>query len=150
MYALDAVAIWAFRFAAISGGVSTLCLVLKRKRIAIRLVAVSVALALAGFVAEYMWQHSFVLESKMTHRLKAEEIHGLTSTTVRITGFCGHSAMSVMQVSVDRDGTSMVVIVRLMPVMFGGDGSLAYDVQVPAGVNEVRFGREKVLIWKRE
>jgi hypothetical protein len=111
---------------------------------------VSVCLfAVAAVAVVLFYCHTMVLERNRTAEFRVEEVHGNGPLVVRISGFCGHSAMSVKNITSRRADTSIVVLVHIFFVRSGTTGNFQYDVPVPDGVNEIRFGKEQVVIWHR-
>jgi hypothetical protein len=78
-----------------------------------------------------------------------EEIRDSGSPTVRVSGSSGHSALSVKNISTKKDGSSVVVLVHLFLARRGTTGDFKYDVVLPDSVNEIRFGKDKAVIWQR-
>jgi hypothetical protein len=110
------------------------------------LAAVAVAAAVAGVG---FYRHTMVLERNFAMNLKVTEIQQGENRVVRISGFCGHSSQSVKDITTRRAGSSIVVLVHIWLVRNGATGAFEYDVPVPDGVNDVRFGNDQVVIWRR-
>jgi hypothetical protein len=71
------------------------------------------------------------------------------STVVRITGYEGHSAYSIKKVTQERAGSSIVVLVYLFIARAPDTRDLNIDISVPESVNEIQFGKQRTLVWKR-
>jgi len=111
---------------------------------------VLVYLLFMGAIWGWMQWHTIVLEYRDVMSAKAVEMqHHPGLTVVRISGFSGNSAYCVKKITTQREGTSILVLVNLYLARRGATGSFEYDVPVPDSVNEVRFGQQKALIWKR-
>jgi hypothetical protein len=107
-------------------------------------------LAAAASAAAYMYWHTTVLEYRDAINLKAVESRDSGTTVVRVTGLSGLSAYSVKTITSEREDSSMLIFVHLFLARRGTTGTFEYAVSVPDSVNEVRFGKNKMLIWKRE
>ncbi|MGA3082525.1 MAG: hypothetical protein ABSD44_14325 [Terracidiphilus sp.] len=106
-------------------------------------------LAVGAAIGIYWFRHASVLERKYVVGLRADEFQHGGIHVVRISGLCGHSSMSVYDVKAQRLDSSINVLVYINLVLPGTKGYINYDVPIPDGVNEVRFGKEKVVIWRR-
>ncbi len=121
------------------------------KSIALTLATVVVAgaiLCLCAYGYIYYW-HTTVLESRDTIQLKAVWLHS-SDPALRISGLSGHSALAVKKITTEREDSSIVVLVHLDLAKGKRSGSFEYDVPIPDSVNQIRFGKDKALLWKRE
>jgi hypothetical protein len=105
-------------------------------------------LCLCGYGYIFYWDTT-VLEYRDTMQFKAVSLPS-PQPTVRISGLSGHSALAVKKITTEKEGSSIIVLVHLFLAKEKRSGSFEYDVPVPDSVNEIRFGKGKVLIWKRE
>lgn len=90
-----------------------------------------------------------ILEYKDVQFFKAEAEPPSAPTSLKISGLAFHSALSVGKITDENDAGSIVVLVHLIPATPGTSGSFAIDIPIPDSVNDVRFGNERVEIWKR-
>lgn len=86
--------------------------------------------------------------------LKATELQHGGVTTVKVSGICGH-VFSVKKIDTKQEGPSITVAVYagfVSPVKLPwrhDSGSFQLDLIVPDTVNEIRFGKEEAVIWRR-
>lgn len=105
---------------------------------------------------------SMILKHSDVGAFEAKEIPGPTRR-LKISGFAFHSALFVSRVESKADGRVITVLVHLTgPVTttllhftgsarrFGRSGNFDYDLDIPGSVNEVRFGPEGTVIWRRK
>jgi len=57
--------------------------------------------------------------------------------------------MSVYDIKTRRSNSTVTVFVYIFLVLPGTNGYFNYDVPVPEGVNEIRFGKNEAVIWHR-
>jgi hypothetical protein len=71
---------------------------------------------------------------------------------LKISGFVFHSApLFVSRVESKIDGPVKTVLVYLTPIGSAGRScDVNYEVAIPESVNEVRFGPEGTVIWRRK
>jgi hypothetical protein len=91
-----------------------------------------------------------ILEYKDVQFFKVTEIHSRKPLVVKISGLAFHSAMSVEKITTRSEQSSLVVYVHLTLARPGLSGRFEYELTVPDSINEVRFGNEKAVIWKRK
>ncbi|MGA7684109.1 MAG: hypothetical protein WCC32_00780 [Terriglobales bacterium] len=108
-----------------------------------------VVLAIAATVVVAFLHHTTVLEWKWVFQHQITAVQSGGQPAIRISGFCGESALSVKDISIQRSGMAQVVIVRVFLARGGTTGNFQVDVPIEDGINEIRFGKEKVLIWQR-
>ena len=108
-----------------------------------------IVLVVAIGPAYFYWFHTVTLERTNVIGLDVAEIRDHGFLTVRISGLSGNSALSVKDISTQRAGSSLVVLVHLFLARRETTGSFKYDVLVPDSVNEIRFGEDKAIIWQR-
>jgi len=88
-------------------------------------------------------EHEQVLSFKQAESIK----NGVTR--LMITGQCGHSALAIDRIETKTVNNSMSVRAYLSLVKNDGkSGTLNIDLEIPHDVNEVRFGKKEILIWK--
>jgi hypothetical protein len=93
--------------------------------------------------------NKMVLEQKDVQFFKVENLKGKT-TSLRISGLAFHSSLVVNGIKIKEKDTSLLLLVYLSPPKKGLSGSFNYEVTIPNSVNEVLFGNEKTVIWKRK
>jgi hypothetical protein len=80
---------------------------------------------------------------------KVVELPSQKTTAIEISGLAFHSALAVEKITTDIKGKSLMVEVYLCPARPGLSGSFDYELSIPDSVNEVRFGGEKFVVWRR-
>jgi hypothetical protein len=91
-----------------------------------------------------------ILAYKDVQFFKVVELPGRRPTALKISGLAFHSALAVEKITTDIEGSSLTVDVYLCLARPGLSGSFDYEVSVPDSIHEVRFGAEKVVVWKRK
>jgi hypothetical protein len=91
-----------------------------------------------------------ILAHKDVQFFKVVELPGRKPTALKISGLAFYSALAVEKITTDIEGRSLTVNVYLCLARPGLSGSFDYELSVPDSVHEVRFGSEKVVIWKRK
>lgn len=91
-----------------------------------------------------------ILEYKDVQSFKATPMPDRTPLVLKISGLAFHSAMSVEKITTRTEGSSLIVYVHLTLARPGLSGKFEYELPVPSSINEVRFGNEKAVIWKRK
>lgn len=118
-----------------------------------RLVRVVLVLVLSGccVVAYWLYKSAFdvILESKDVIFLKVREEPGVRPIKLQIDSATSSSAMSVYKIATRTEGSTIVVLIHAGLAKEGTSGTIKYELSVPDSVNEVRFGRNATLIWKR-
>lgn len=99
------------------------------------------------FVLACRW--TMVLERRFVMQFKVAELKSDGTRIVRISGWSGHGFWSVKDVSAERVGSSITVIVRLFLARPGTIGGFQYEIPVPGDVNQIRFGKDETVIWHR-
>jgi hypothetical protein len=115
----------------------------------ILIIVTSGILALVVVVIIYFFHHTMVLERNSVVDFKATELQHDGVHIVRISGLCGHSSMSVRDISQKKLDSSIVVFVHIFLVRPGTTGYFQYDVAVPEGIKVIRFGNSEAVIWQR-
>jgi hypothetical protein len=90
-----------------------------------------------------------VLEVRDVQFFKVEVVQGVLPLRLKISGLAFQSAMSVTKITTKTDGHSIVILVHLGLAKKGTSGSFEYALPVPDEVNEVRFGNDAVIVWRR-
>lgn len=91
-----------------------------------------------------------ILEYKDVQSFQATVIFDRTPLALKISGLAFHSAMSVEKITTKIEGPLLTIYVHLTVAKSGLSGRFEYELSVPDSVNEVRFGKEKFVIWKRK
>jgi hypothetical protein len=112
-------------------------------------VALCVLFSGVAMMVQYS-RHATVLERNMVVDFKASEIQHDGIRVVRISGLCGHNSMSVYNITAQRSNSSIIVNVYTGLVLKRTSGYFRYDVRVPDGVNDIRFGKAEDVIWRRD
>jgi hypothetical protein len=112
------------------------------------LTAVTAFGALCVLATAAIYEHTDVMERKSAMFFKVTELDGST-LVVGISGTSATGYLSVKDISTQRVGSSIDVYVHTFLTRSGTSGNFRFDVPVPLGVNEIRFGNDKVLIWHR-
>lgn len=104
-----------------------------------------IILGLGGCTAK----QDMILEYKDVQFFKAEAEPPSAPKTLRISGLAFHSALSVGKITSESEAGSLVVLIHLIPATKGTSGSFAFELSIPDSIRDVRFGNERVVIWKR-
>ena len=99
--------------------------------------------------AYYMWWHTVVLERISIAQLKIVEHTRSGLTIVHVSGWCLDDAYAIKRITATVEGSSINLLVYAFLVRSGKTGAIEYDVTIPPSVNELRFGKERVVIWRR-
>ena len=91
-----------------------------------------------------------ILALKDVQFFKIVELAGRKPTALEISGLAFHSALAVEKIATDTKGNSLMVDLYLCLARPGLSGSFDYELSVPDSIYEVRFGDEKILIWRRK
>lgn len=102
------------------------------------------------FMVNCAGAHDMILEAKDVQFFKVEAVKSTGTTKLRISGLAFRSALSVRNITTEKNGSTMIVLVHLGLAKKGTSGSFAYEVDVPESITEVRFGKESTLIWQRK
>jgi hypothetical protein len=86
---------------------------MSRKILKLGLAVALAVLAIAATVIVPFLHHTTVLEWRFVFQPHITALQSGGQTAIRISGLCGHSALSVKDISVQRSGTSQVVTVRV-------------------------------------
>jgi len=90
-----------------------------------------------------------ILEHKDV-QLKVTEVPDRTPLVLKISGLAFHSALAVEKITTKTEESSLIVYVQLTIARPGLSGRFEHELSVPDSVNEVRFGKERFVIWKRK
>ena len=113
-------------------------------------IAALIVVAACLSVAYFWWWNTIVLERRTVMNMRVVELEHGPPAVLRISGLSGHSACSVKDVQSRIENTSVVVTVRVFLARKGTSGYFQHDVVVPEYVNEIRFGNDKEVIWRRD
>lgn len=91
-----------------------------------------------------------ILEYRDTLQFQVSENSREDQDVVRISGLCGHSAMSVKKINIVHvDGDVEVEVV--VGLSRGNEsGSFSQDVTLTSNVARIVFGKERYEIWRRK
>jgi hypothetical protein len=94
-------------------------------------------------------QRETVLEYKDVQSFRVVELNGGPQQKIRISGLAFMSAKSVRRIETRARGNSIIVLVFIGVAKQGQSGSFAYDWILSPSVQDVRFGENEVVIWRR-
>jgi len=94
--------------------------------------------------------NDIILEYKDVQSFKLIELPDRPGHGLKISGLAFHSALSVDKMTTETVDTALIIYIHLVPAKPGLSGSFEYELTVPDSIREVRFGRERVVIWKRK
>ena len=120
-----------------------------RKIVKLGLALVLVVLVTMATVIVEFFHQTTVLEWRFVFQPQITAVKSNGQPAIQVSGFSGHSALAVKDISVRRSGKARLVTVRLFLVRRGTTGNFQVYVPVEDGINEIRFGKEEVLIWQR-
>lgn len=90
-----------------------------------------------------------VLEHKDVQSFRVVELKDRPQQKIRISGLTFMSAMSVRRIETRARGNSIMVLVFIALAKQGQSGSFSYDLSLSPSVQEVRFGKNEIVIWRR-
>ena len=117
----------------------------------VTLVVFLIAIGIAGYKT-YSVFYNQILELSEAAHLRVEEVSGTSPLRLKITTETIQSAPIIRSVTIERHDREMTVLYHLAisglakPTLNWGE---AYSFTVPDSVNEVRFGRQGAIIWRR-
>ena len=79
---------------------------------------------------------------------KIVESNSSTSHELTLAGQAFHSAMVINNIKVIQEKEILIILVY-MSLNKGKSGYLDYTTSIPDSVNEIMFGNDRVVIWKR-
>ncbi len=109
----------------------------------------AILLIILGAAAYALWWYSIVLECGRVSQLKVVEQRQSGITIIHVSGRCAEEFYDVKRVEAIVDGSSINLLVYASIMRPGATGEIEYAVSDPASVNEIRFGKQKVVIWRR-
>ena len=89
-----------------------------------------------------------VLERADTLMFHVSEVNA-ERLRLKVSGLSGHGAFAVRKIDAQRDGASILILVHLARARSGMSGSFDHELEVPAEVNALFFGRNRTMIWNR-
>jgi hypothetical protein len=89
-----------------------------------------------------------VLEFDDVSLFKMEQ-DAVTHVPTSISGLCGKSAYSVYDISSVTDRGVLLVRAKIHVARTGESGRFTYKLDITPDVNELRFGDQQHLLWKR-
>jgi hypothetical protein len=104
--------------------------------------------ALVGMRSYMAFGKPEVLEFDQVSLFKME-VDPTTHVPVSIAGLCGRSAYSVYSINTQNEHGALIVRVNIHLARSGESGRFFYKLQIPTDVNELLFGDDKHLLWKR-
>lgn len=109
----------------------------------------AILLIIFGAAAYALWGHSIVLERGRVLQLKVVEHRQSGVMVVHVSGWCAEEFYETKRVEAIVEGSSINLLVYAFIMRPGGTGEIEYDATVPPAVNEIRFGKNQVVIWRR-
>jgi len=103
---------------------------------------------ISSIIACMPW-YEIILETNDVASLKVIDTGSNKSTHLKISGLALHSALTVKDITTEKEMDSMNIFVHLVPAKKGLSGSFVFETDVPQDIDIVRFGKFKVVIWKR-
>ncbi len=94
-------------------------------------------------------QRRTVAEYKDIQFFKTDTIQSNGQQKIRISGLVFNSGGSVREIQTEAKGTAITVLVIVGPAKPGQSGSFTYDLSLQPSTEEVRFGKNEVVVWRR-
>jgi hypothetical protein len=94
-------------------------------------------------------QRQTVLEHKDVQSFRVVELNGHPQQTIRISGLTFKSSMSVRRIETRERANSIIVLVFIGLAKENESGSFSYDLILSPSVQDVRFGDNEIVIWRR-
>jgi hypothetical protein len=96
--------------------------------------------------------------SFLSQSLKLKDVYQLSVTeepnaklcSLHIRGLAGHSALMIERTIVEKVGRIIHVNVELTLARDGGSGNFDVATIIDTSIDEVVFGKENAVVWKRE
>ncbi len=116
----------------------------------VREAALAAAIAIIGPVVAVVWvfYHTSVVELPAVG-LRVTDLRDNGQPVVRVWGVMADSYRSIKKVEVHRSGPAQVVVVRVRLAHAPMGACFRVDVPIPDGVEQIRFGEGKAIIWSR-
>jgi hypothetical protein len=73
-----------------------------------------------------------------------------SATVLTISGVSGHSSYAVKRIDTHKEGSDLIVEVRLVLAREGLSGKFTHDVKLDPDVQRVLFGEHREVIWTRQ
>lgn len=108
---------------------------------------IGLLLVIAAFIA-CAQEDNMILELKDVQFFKAQQTK-TSPTTIKVSGLAFHSSLAVLKITTSQYDESLQLLVHLSPATTGLSGNFDYILNVPASVNTVSFGKDKIEIWTR-
>jgi hypothetical protein len=89
------------------------------------------------------------LELKDVLRFSVTEEPNAKLCSLRIRGLVEHSALMIERTVVERNGRTAQALVELSLARDGGSGNFDLAVNIDASIDEVVFGKDKAVVWRR-
>jgi hypothetical protein len=93
---------------------------------------------------------SMILEKRDVQFFKVAEVNATSGNMLELSGLAFHSALVVRKLETIKEGNSLIVLIELVPTQPKMSGSFNYKIPIPAGVETVRFGKSREVIWSRD
>jgi hypothetical protein len=106
-------------------------------------------LVIAGGYRVYNIFFNVILEARDVQDFRVREIQGKYPTQLMLSGLAFNSSMGVRNITTEREGPVLTVLVHLSLIHRANSGNFTYQMTVPDSVNEACFGRSPIAIWKR-
>jgi hypothetical protein len=106
-------------------------------------------LVTAGGYKVYNMFFNVILEARDVQNFRVQEVRGKYPTQLRLSGLAFNSSMGIRNITAEREGLVLTVLVHLSLTHRANSGNFTYQMTVPDSVNEVCFGRSPIAIWKR-
>lgn len=105
----------------------------------------------AGLVFSSEESLAMILEHKDTLQFKVQQLPDQVPLKIKVSGLSGHSALSVSKITTEINGSVLIIYVHLTLATISGEtsGRFDYELIIPDSINEIKFGKKKVSIWKR-
>ena len=91
-----------------------------------------------------------ILEKRDVQFLKVAEIHATSGEVLELSGLAFHSALVVSKLETIQEGNSLIVLIELVPTKPKMSSSFSYKISIPSGVETVKFGKSREIIWSRD
>lgn len=124
-----------------------------RKSVLLALALTAVAAVSWFTYRAYDELYNVPLEARLIANFNVEQTRAIGPVTLKMSGLPMYSGMVVRNVTVKTRGSVMFVTPHLALVGLAkpiARGTFEYQLAVPDSVDEVRFGKSAVPVWKRQ
>ena len=105
-----------------------------------------VATGLMGFKCALARTEVLEYDNVFQYKLEAD---AKTNVPKGISGLCGKSSYCVSSISVQTNGSTILVLVEVGLGKKGESGRFSVPLEIPSDIKEVRFGTKGYLLWSR-